>query len=118
MRVEWVQCQGDVWCDFNKLNLSHPHFDELEGVYIIWHGGLNAATVYVGQGNIKERIYQHRSEREILAYQQFGLFVTWASVDRRYMDGVEKYLISRLSPIVNVLRGTESAAPIEVNLPW
>lgn len=118
MQLEWIQCQGDVWCDFLKLNLTHPHFDNLDGVYIIWHGGLDAATVYVGQGNIRERLYAHRTEKEILVYEQFGLYVTWARLDKKYLDAVEKYLIGRLNPKANKSKGKETITPISVNLPW
>ena len=52
MNVEWVKCQGDVWCSLATVNLQHSHFDGLEGVYIIWHAGDTPATVRVGQGII------------------------------------------------------------------
>jgi len=88
----------------------------MEGVYIIWHAGPNPATVRVGQGVIKDRLSFHRNDPEILAYKNFGLFATWASVSNENCDGVERYLAESLKPKV----GTQfpDVYPIEVNLPW
>lgn len=116
MNLTWNKCEGDKWCPFLTVNLEHPHFQSLEGVYVIWHGGQTPWTVYVGQGTIAERLRAHRQEQEILRYSHLGLFVTWTRVDRVSRDGVERYLAERLQPRV----GTRSpmAAPIQVNLPW
>ncbi len=55
MQVVWNKCAGDVWCQLNRVELQSPHFDGLEDVYFIWHGGANPAMVRVGQGIIRER---------------------------------------------------------------
>ena len=40
------------------VDLSHPHFHDLEGVYIIWRAyGIIPQAVYVGQGVVKNRLY-------------------------------------------------------------
>ena len=80
MQLQWTKCQGEIWCKLNTVNLSHAHFNDKDGVYIIWHGGPNAATVYVGQGNIRDRLTQHRNNSLIQQYDKLGLYVTWASV--------------------------------------
>ena len=116
MQLSWIKCEGDTWCKFLTVNLDHPHFHGLEGVYIIWHGGQHSATVYVGQGEVAARLKDHRNDKDILRYSPQGLFVTWTRVDRTSRDGVERYLANRLAPKV----GTHhpQAAPITVNLPW
>ena len=117
MTLVWIQCKGDVWCPLNTVNLPHAHFDDMNGVYIIWHGGAKAKTVYVGQGFIRDRLTAHRNNPEIQQFASVGLFVTWARVvqeDRR--DGVERFLADRLCPIVGETHPV--VAPIEVNLPW
>jgi hypothetical protein len=101
------------------VDLNHPHFNGLEGVYIIWHGGAHPSTVYVGQGVIKDRLATHRQEKDILQFSSFGLFVTWAKVDGRSHDGVERFLADKLQPKVPGLGARyPAAAPIPVNLPW
>jgi len=88
----------------------------MEGVYIIWHGGTDARTVYVGQGNIRERLSKHRLDREIQAYASKKLYVTWAAVDEGSRDGVENHLFDRLKPLLGERKPV--ANPIAVNLPW
>ena len=116
MPVNWMKCHGDVWCSLSTVNLAHSHFGNMHGVYIIWHGGPNPGTVYVGQGFIKERLTEHRGGAEIQEYQGLGLYVTWASVPESSLDGVEAFLAGRLQPKVGSKHPT--ADPIEVNLPW
>jgi hypothetical protein len=105
-----------LWCNLLKLNLNHSHFENLNGVYIIWHGGKQPATVRIGQGVIKDRLSNHRSEQEILAFSNLGLLVTWAQTNKQELDGIERYLAESLNPKVGDRFPT--VYPIQVNLPW
>ncbi len=116
MILNWIKCTGDQWCDFFNLNLNHPHFDNLEGIYIIWHGAPNPAVVYIGQGNIRNRILAHRTETAILRHRTNGLYVTWTLLDTAYRDGVERYLAEKWHPLEG--NSHPSVAPIAVNAPW
>ena len=119
MTLKWNKCQVDRWCPFLTVNLDHPHLRGLEGVYIIWHGGQNPWTVYVGQGVIADRLRAHRQEAQMLKFSPWGLFVTWALVDRLSRDGVERYLADSLKPKVpGVGARYPAAGPIPVKLPW
>lgn len=116
MQLNWTKCQSDVWCKLNSVNLNHEHFNNREGVYIIWHGGTEPAVVYVGQGNIKDRLAKHRSDPEIQSYTSLGLYVTWAIVMEQHRDGVEAYLANNWSPKVGSTH--PPAQHIVVNSPW
>ena len=116
MQLNWQKCQGEVWCKLNFVNLDHPIFTNLEGVYVIWHGGPNPATVYVGSGVIRDRITEHRRDLRIQSYNQLGLFVTWSAVPQESRKGVEAFLIGKLAPIVTERSPTD--IPVEVNSPW
>ena len=116
MNLNWIKCEGDKWCPFLTLNLNHAHFANLSGVYVIWHGGANPATVYVGSGNIAQRIRDHRDSGEILQFSHLGLFVTWAQVLPSYQEGVERFLADSLNPKTGERRPL--TAPISVNFPW
>lgn len=116
LHLNWIKCQGDVWCKLDSVNLQHSHFNHLQGVYMIWHGGPNPAVVYVGQGSINERLAQHRTDTRIQAYSSFSLYVTWADVAEVYRDGVEAYLADYWKPKVGSLHPT--AEHITVNSPW
>ena len=118
MELKWIQCQGDVWCKLNAVNLDHEHFNNLHGVYIIWHGGPNPKVVYVGQGNIKERIKKHRSDPRIQQYVNLDLYVTWGKVDeKRDRDGVELYLAKTWN-LEDSGRHPQTSPPMKVNSPW
>ncbi len=116
MDINWIKCQGDVWGKLNTVNLDHAHFDTMAGVYVIWHGGSNSATVYVGQGVIKDRLAAHRKDPRIQQYAHLGLYVTWASVQDDMRDGVEAYLSRILRPKES--ERSPDVAEIQVNLPW
>lgn len=116
MILNWTRCSGNQWCNFLYLNLDHNHFNDLEGVYIIWHGAPNPAVVCVGQGNIRERLRDHRKEQEILAYTGSGLYTTWSSLDKYLRDGVERYLVEKWKPKIG--NRFPDVNPIAVNSPW
>jgi hypothetical protein len=114
--LTWNKCEGDKWCPFLTVNLQHPHFQNLGGIYVIWHGGQNPWTVYVGQGDIADRLAAHRLNPQILQYNSLGLFVTWASVVPGLRDGIERFLANKLQPKEGAAH--PDVAPIETNLPW
>ena len=117
MQLQWIKCIGDEWCPFGGLDLAKV---TEHGVHIVWHGG-NAPhaphTVYVGQGDVADRIADHRNDQKITRHAQKGaLYVTWASVPVAQRDGIERYLADRYSP----LEGDRhpEVAPLAVNSPW
>ncbi len=114
--LSWNKCEGDKWCPLLTVNLQHPHFENLEGVYIIWHGGQNPRTVYVGQGVIADRLQQHRLDPQILKYSSLGLFATWASVAPPLRNGIERYLADTLGPKEGAAH--PNVIPIPATLPW
>ncbi len=111
-----MKCTEDKWCLLNSVDLQNSHFENLEGVYIIWHGGIQPQTVRVGQGIIRDRLSAHRKDTQVQAYSHLGLFVTWAPVEKSYRDGVEAFLTKWLDPKVGEVFPGQKA--IEVNLPW
>lgn len=116
LNLKWWKCGNDGhWCSFKNLDLDSV---TESGVYIIWYEGSPGRVVYVGQGDpISERISAHRSNDDILAYQDRGtLRVTGASVAVAERDGVERYLANKLQPLVGSAH--PDTDPIEVNLPW
>ena len=116
MNLHWMKCVGDVWCKLNAVNLDHQHFDGVEGVYVIWHGGDQASVVYVGQGVIRDRLREHRSDARIQQFADLDLYVTWSNVESAQRDGVEAYLAQHWNPKVGERHPPTS--PITVNSPW
>jgi hypothetical protein len=114
LNVHWIKC-GDVWCSLNSVNLQDSHFDGLEGIYIIWHGGNTPTTVRVGQGVIRDRLAAHRNDPKVQAYSNLGLYVTWISVAQPYRNGMEAFLAQSFKPLVG--EHFPNRTPIEVNFP-
>jgi hypothetical protein len=114
LTVIWGRCQGNVWCDLEALNLDHPYFRGLEGVYVIWSS--DGHWVRVGQGAIADRLKVQRLDPNILRHRGTGtLRATWAKVSAPYRDGVERYLLMTLRPLETGMY--PAAAPIQVNIP-
>lgn len=113
MQLQWQKCQGDVWGRFLDVDLSHSHFDKMEGLYIIWQAG--GPVVRLGQGIIRDRLSAHRRDTAVTAYQ--NLYVTWAPVLLNYhKDGGERYLANVLKPKVG--EAFPNVTPLQVLLPW
>ena len=115
MPVRWVQCAHNDWCPLNTVKLSHSHFDTMEGVYIIWHGGRDPAVVAVGQGFIRDELAAAKGDATVQAFSRYGLFATWTPVAVRYRDGVLAYLAEHYNP--KVPRPVPATEPIAVDLP-
>jgi len=112
MQLAWQQCTGNVWGSLAYVDLSHSHFDNMEGIYIIWQG--NGPIIRVGQGNIRDRLSCHRNDPKITEYP--SLYVTWAPVQALYRNGVERYLANILRPVVG--DAFPNVLPTPVSLPW
>lgn len=113
LQIEWIKCgSGKNWCPFETVDLDGV---TTKGVYVIWHQGNPARTVYVGQGDVKARLCQHRNDARITKHANSGtLRVTWASVPAAQRDGVERYLADYYNPLVGDAH--PAALPIQVNL--
>ncbi len=116
VQLEWSKCTRDNWHDLLDINLDLNHFDGIRGVYVIWYDGKKPTVLKVGQGLIHERINEHRKDYVLAAYCQYGLYVTWAEVEKNDCDGVERYIGESLRPLVGCR--LPNVLPIKVNLPW
>jgi hypothetical protein len=114
-QVTWGKCSNNQWCNLNTVDLAHGAFDG-DGCYVIWHGGDTPRTVYVGQGNFRQRFSAHRINQLIQAYAKFRLYVTWSTINKPARDGVEVYLALELKPLVGERH--PDVPPLAVNGPW
>ena len=113
--VTWTKCgDGGIWCPFQTVNLREVN---VIGVYVVGYDQPNGiATIYVGQGDIADRLMVHRYNQQIIKYGARGtLRCTWTSVPANIRDGVERYLANKLKP----LEGSQHprVTPVPVNLP-
>ena len=108
--VSWMKCTGNVWCTLEYINLQTVSGS---GVYVLWNG---TQTIYVGQGDISNRLSSHRNDNQIMRHNRPNkILATWAIVPANQQDGIERYLADRLNPV----EGSHhpNVQPIPVNLP-
>ncbi len=115
LSIYWNRCDGDVWGELYAVNLNDPHFDNLEGVYMVWLGGNKPAAICAGSGLIREQLAERRAQPELMALREKSLLVTWAKADDLSNKGIERWLLENLKP--KVPGRIPNSLPIEVNLP-
>jgi hypothetical protein len=118
--VIWVKNTANgQYFDLLRLDLTAPYFaNGKKGVYIIWYTSPQGGKViYIGQGNIGERLRAHRSDPRITQYATYGnLKVTWTLfVDALTISRVEAYLHGLYNPIIPERK--PDAVPLAVSLP-
>ena len=113
VQVEWQTCDGDDgWCRLVDVNLGSVASGE--GVYIIWTA--EGRVLYVGQGNIRDRLQAHRTDPRIQQFSGGGLWVTWAYLaDLATRNGVERHLADQFLPAVG--EAHPRVFPLAVNHP-
>ena len=109
--MSWAKCTTRTWCRLVNLDLSAVY---QEGVYIIWVP--RERVIRVGQGDINERLRDHKDNDEILSYGSPNnpLLVTCGDLEHELWNGVERYLANTLDPVLGIY---PNAMPIPVNLP-
>ena len=117
--LDWIKCNNGSWCNFMHVDLNNV---KTRGIYWIWCDGYYqlpeyhlANTVYIGQGNIAERIIGHRKNPRITEYNDRDrLLVTWAHVMDEYLNAVEGYFCTMYKPRAMV-RCPDINEPVYIN---
>jgi hypothetical protein len=113
--VQWGKSTDGMWCQLNGVDLTSPALN-VTGNYIVWFGAPGHNVLRVGQGNIGERLADHKSNPKIQAYKSRGLLLfTWATVPNNKLNGVELYLARHYTPLEG--ERYPNVTPITVNLP-
>jgi hypothetical protein len=115
LHLQWFKCAGaGEWCLLNEVEVAEG---DASGVFVVWRPGDLARTsvvMYVGRGPLRQRIEECR--RDPIMRASHELRVTWATVDRRDVDGVAAYLYQQLRPLWGEVPRSPPA-PQPVNLP-
>lgn len=110
-RVNWYRGNyNSDWHFFDHVNLRL--IDE-DGVYVIKTRESPGRAVYVGQGEISERLIEHSKNSEITRHGM--LSIAWAELHWSKIDGVERYIYEVYKPIEG--KKWPDVNPIPVNLP-
>lgn len=113
LTLAWTVSDQGSWCNFDLVDLSGV--DDF-GVYVIWHEGDPGRIIRIGKGEIAARLAAHRSDLSICQFRKRGtLRVTWAAVPADLADGVERFLVGHLAPLVG--DAARDVPLVAVNLP-
>lgn len=119
MNLYWALQNNNEWYEIDSLILAlmfeNSLYKHIYGVYIIRRGGTSPATLYVGQGDIVDRINFHKNKLHTSTDQGSVTYVTWARAPNDKCDGIENYLGQTLKPIYSIR--FPQAPPTKVNLP-
>lgn len=87
-----------ILVDSDKLGLNG-----VSGIIVAWHGGIKPDWVYVDKSkDIGRDLDALMDNDDITAYEgRGGIFVAWALVRPEYQDGVLKYLLASMNPIID-----------------
>lgn len=95
LSVKWIKYKKQGWCRLNTLNLDNV---ATNGVFIIWKPNSKNNVIRVGQGNIARKLQALRNHPDITRFGN-DLLVSWASMQRKFRDGAERYLYEQYSPV-------------------
>jgi hypothetical protein len=116
MEVDWYKCQGNIWCELNKIDADHKYLKGVDGIMIIW-SGKERSILKVSKGKISMLIKQNKTDIAIQAFAHLGVYVTWTDdVPMLKKNNVYSFLVGKLKPKFVDEEATKS--PVEVNLPW
>ena len=94
MQLDWIKCgEGSRYCQLELVDLSNV---DTKGVYVIWHSA-SGKVIRIGQGDIKNRLSQHRRDPAILRHRgEATLLVSWAEIPTEVMRlKIERNSITR-----------------------
>ena len=95
-----LECPWSKWFELNTTNWK-DWTGSKKGVYRIDTGSPNSITVYVGEGDIGERLNDHLDDVRIQAYKEHNLYAKYAFISNNFnRKGAEAYLQRTLQPVV------------------
>ena len=97
LTVKWIKYRKQGWVKLNTLNLEKV---KANGVFIIWKPKSKNNVIRIGQGNIANKLQALRNDPKITRFGS-DLLVSWASIQLKYRDGVERYLYEQYSPVTS-----------------
>lgn len=94
----WNRCEGGAWGELFAVDFDDPHFDKLQGVFVVWQGGDKPAAIRVGGGALREGLKAVKADPAVEPFRGNTLLVSWAKADPAVLPGMEKYLHEALKP--------------------
>ncbi len=99
----WAKTRGGsfhrlLFTDVEKLGLSGQ-----SGIIVLWHGGLKPKWIYIDKSkNIAQDLDSYLDDDNIMDFDnRGGVFATWALIRPEFRDGVLKYLLDSMKPLID-----------------
>ena len=116
----WVRNDKGKFFRFINLQPQEQNLEGQSGVFIIWHGGVRPAWVFVGTSrNLARDLQWCKDNEDIMYFERFGgLFVSWCYIRKEFQSGAARYLTQIAKPQVdNPLAPSSAVDAIPVMLP-
>ena len=114
---KWARSATGRFYRFVDLDPEELGLSGKSGVFVIWHGGVQPEWVFVDRSrDLAATFHAIAEDEEVMYYDLRGrLFVTWTLIKPEFQEGVVRYLIESLKPIIdNPNAEAMSAEPIPV----
>jgi len=99
----WTKSPGGK---FHRLLFTDPEklgISGVSGIYVLWHGGLKPKWIFVDKSNDLGRdLDAALDNQDVMAYDgRGGIFASWALIRPEYQDGVLKFLLETMTPLID-----------------
>lgn len=86
-----------LFTDTEKLSLAG-----VSGIVVLWRGGLKPRWLYVDKSrDLGRDLDSYLDNDEIAEYdERGGVYVSWALIRPEFQDGVLKYLLETMTPLI------------------
>ncbi|NQU57064.1 MAG: hypothetical protein HQ513_07500 [Rhodospirillales bacterium] len=91
---------------FHRLLITDPEklgLGGASGIVVLWSGGLKPRWLFVDKSSdLARELDTYLDNDEIMKYDgRGGVFVSWAMIRPEFQDGVLKYLLETMAPIID-----------------
>ena len=102
VHVPWHRDANGYYPRLLPLHPSEEGLDQVGGVYMLWHRGVEPQWIYIGATNdLGESLSRARDAEMILDFEtRGGIYVTWTPIKTEYRDGVVNFLRHTLHPLL------------------
>ncbi len=98
----WAKTEDGKFHRLLLLRTDRLNLDGVGGVFVLWRGGLQPTWLYADKSrDLAADMENCLDNDEIMANDmRAGVFVSWALVRPEYQDGVLKYLLDTMEPLI------------------
>lgn len=102
LEVAWSKNADGKFRRLNLVNVSSERLDGIQGIFIVWHGGVKPGWVYVGlSDDLASDLQDAKHSQDIMEYNsRGGLYVTWQTFPDSMAGSVFAFLSDVLQPEV------------------